>query len=180
MNGMRGEIRSYSQKARRRSSTAGLLSIPLLLFLYAQLFPSGSFSAFSFSPQSYLERRFEQVSLCYEGEEFQLFGVQEGEDVTPAAFVKRLGLWVQDYPHERNLTGTSFGKDASYYYGDFAGAPAAVGQDGRQYTPIRGGGLSLYILPVPGAKDVYDFGQGRQLILQAKTRATQQQGQPPA
>ena len=45
------------------------------------------------------DRRHHPAPVSYthlEGEEFQLFGVQEGEDVTPAAFVKRLGLWVQD------------------------------------------------------------------------------------
>ena len=68
MNDIRKEIKSYSQKVRRRSSAAGFLSICLLLFLYAQLFPSGAASPITFSPQRYLEQRFDSVSLCYEGE----------------------------------------------------------------------------------------------------------------
>ena len=178
MNDIQKEIKPYSQKVRRRSSAAGFLSICLLLFLYAQLFPSGAASPITFSPQRYLEQRFDSVSLCYEGEEFELFGVRQGDTVLPYAFLKRMGVWVLDYPYKRNETATSFGKDAAYYYGSFSSARRAVGQDGAQYLPKTCGGLSLYLFPVPGQKDVYDFGEGRLLILQAKSRATQQQEPP--
>ncbi len=176
---MQRQVKEKSGQIRRRSSTAGLLCIPLLLFLYAQLFPLGARSALTFSPQQYLERRFAQVELCYESKEFMLFFVApeqgSGDSGEPYAFVKRLGVWVQDAPYERNKTGTSFGKTATYYYGRFRSAQQAVGQDGVLYTPVRCRYGAVFLFPVPGARDVYDFGEGRSLILQAKARATEQQ-----
>ncbi len=170
------EIKSRSEKARKNSTTMGLMMIPLLLFFYAQLFPTGARSAVTFSPQSYLENRFESVKPGFQTEEFQLYTVQEEQGEVLYAFVKRIGAWVQDSPHPRNTVGVTFGKESVYYYGSFRRAAQAVGEDGTVYLPSGAGDGQVYLLPLPKSRHVYDFGEGHVLVLQARTQAYEQTG----
>lgn len=95
----------------------------LLISLIGQLMLKGySPSHFTFNPDEKIKELAAagEFTKGFSNDEFRIYYVNNGKEITPYAFVKIFGIWMLDYPKEAKFFGVSFGKKAAYYYGKFA------------------------------------------------------------
>jgi hypothetical protein len=109
-------------KKKRLLAFTGYLVLIVGMLLIRLVFEGRSLTAFTFNPAAKVGELASEGKIVkgFSNEEFQIYYVDSGEEVTPYAFIKRFGIWICDYPHDKNIIGITYGKDNIYYYGRFA------------------------------------------------------------
>ena len=162
VKGIQQEVRRRSAVSRGRSPIAGLMAIPLMMLLYSLLFPSGEMSPVTLSPARWVERRSDGAVLCLAEEDFCLYYLPEEGEAVPRAFVRRVGVWVLDWPLERKEEPVSRVEGTVYCYGSRAEAARAVDEGGRVYLPVTCPLGAVFALPAGVTAREYEFeGLGR-------------------
>ncbi|NMB98161.1 MAG: hypothetical protein GYA02_16410, partial [Clostridiaceae bacterium] len=101
-----------------------LLSIAIILVV--NLILRGNFlSAITFDPAAKVEKLAlgNKITKGFANDEFQIYYTETMDGITSYAFIKKLGIWLQEYPFDKNnenISGISFGRKHAYYYGSFA------------------------------------------------------------
>jgi len=97
-----------------------------IIMLVVNLILRGNFlSAITLDPATKVEKLAagNKITKGFSNDEFQIYYAETESEVVSYAFIKKLGVWLQEYPfnkYNRNISGISFGKEFAYYYGSFA------------------------------------------------------------
>lgn len=103
------------------NKVATIVSIVLVaaMSLYTQGY---SPSSFTLNPEKKMGKvlKGKEFVQGFSNEEFQIYYAESEQGVKPYSFVKKMGLWIFDYPNINNIRGITKGKDNIYYFGNFA------------------------------------------------------------
>lgn len=153
----------------------GLIILIAIGVFYVQGY---SISYLTLNPQEKIEKilKGEESVKGFSNEEVQIYYAENKEEIKTYAFVKKMGVWILDYPVLKNINGFTKGKDHVYYYEsyakegiyDFLEDP----QGERIYAEkiqIFGKDRSVFIIPYKIDKDTtYKFGDDKNIMNENK------------
>ncbi|HHV94893.1 MAG TPA: hypothetical protein GXX37_00200 [Clostridiaceae bacterium] len=96
-----------------------------VVILVANLILRGNLlSAITLDPASKVEKLAagNKIMKGFSNDEFRIYYAETEDGIISYAFIKKLGVWLQEYPFDknnRNISGISFGRKHAYYYGNF-------------------------------------------------------------
>ncbi|HHV94956.1 MAG TPA: hypothetical protein GXX37_00545 [Clostridiaceae bacterium] len=100
--------------------------VGIAIVLVVNLIFRGNFlSAITLDPASKVEKLAagSKITKGFANDEFRIYYAETTDEIISYVFIKKLGIWLQEYPFDRynkNISGISFGRNHAYYYGNFA------------------------------------------------------------
>ena len=143
-----------------RSTALAVSVITAMACLKYALFQGGELRPVSLDPQRAAVKQDAGAELVYADDSFQLYFFPTENGPAPLAYVKRLGVWVQDYPGNRGVSPAYTVNGTVYYFGlpeslEGAGLAVLVSPDGRWMDglPLSVEGETRFLFRLPAGED---------------------------